>query len=1373
MRIRLVPLFVVFMLLVALGLAAPRPASAQGGEARCTQIGFYTRGTVYILRTPTSTGRTVLRKLDPASVLEIAKGNEICAATPAETCTWLGSLRRSELQILTDTANRVEELRKAVRANQQLWSDIQTLQDKLDQIYDKSESNIKNAIKFSLLLVTAGATVKEGVWEASKDYLFSTAINQDLISFGADASLIVKDLNENGVRVTVRELRTLAINEAIAMIGADLIAGRWIKPINDRLSNILQGAAADRRNAVQKLVQELEAVQILGATVHRLVGRETARVSSYASSIGASCAIPARGPSSTRSDSRGTVHQALWVGNEVAELSRAGDYTQVALLAYLNQRLRSEGPSERLLGDIRTMKAKLETLAQVDSGPQRDIAGFLQAGLVIAEGDASTAGFKRELVSWVNAGSTLVDPAQAVLAQAQPGLLRSRLDAFAAEKLEEAYRLGRASNGVRDLVDEIIGPGLADTAENLLDRSAFANSPTRAVIQSVLTNGLDALSLDGIIPAFRAEMQRAHGVSDDTLRRVREGQAPVSRVGELADLAGSAHALSLIIAPFDPELARHVQIVSRATVQVVKAIDAFANALDGGNFGAALLTGNILGAVTSLFSVFDSGPSPEELILQEIQALRRDVQELRREMNDRFDRVDASLNSIYEQMNRQFAAVSAQLDYLRGDIKQVQQSLLELSVAVTRLESNVFQYVTALGQRNLNLDTVACLNRDRLRGRGFAFTQGEFDACVDRFFSHATFNSRDVLATGGPNRDYSDTALSTELERLPVEANINFLIQFVVRRFADTGLETFATGRVPNPLEWSLGSEGVLTLAVQQPDMFAGRTSEGIDLMLASSDEILAMSRGVAVRSSADGQQVGNMPLFENLLSYYTEKNAALIQQIRDAQNRYRSSSVFGYDPWKGREQPSTVTLTPAQVPSPFPCTGATPHRGDFRLELPPEALPLIPNQVHMARHIGLGEVQTCFTAEYTDVIDEKGEHEECCGFDGPIPFHRKRGRLTVHVQIRLQGINDPVAVLTIKYNELEQFYYSSALGGTITPEPQTPYFWLDRKGPASYGPMLSKAAVTEGLGFAEMTRRLDEYFKSHRAMMLRDVARDMQAGTLEPWARQLNGSKALLLSFIRLGLPKSLAGDDNLRELLLGQRGLPDATGVRNAYIEALELVQSGKDLLADVSLEENVPEGSRTPVVSASRATQALRKYLATAVEAIAAWRDTQRYDVVENVRERLLSLRASGGTTARQTAPSTPIPVAPSAATTWSERSSVGVTVSAGAYRRLSGVVFAAFEGGASFFSKDDQRSVFGQVGVHRVRDGFALGTGLGVVHLRGGDAEAETGAFPWVQVSFLGAKRVWIETQARYVPTLTDRRGFEVNVGLRWNPIWDGR
>src|SRR4029078_11546202 len=95
------------------------------------------------------------------------------------------------------------------------------------------------------------------------------------------------------------------------------------------------------------------------------------------------------------------------------------------------------------------------------------------------------------------------------------------------------------------------------------------------------------------------------------------------------------------------------------------------------NLGAVILTGNILGAVMDVVSLFqESGPTDEQLILQQVGEMRQQLEDVRQEMHERFDRVDQQLNTIYGDMMNQFAQINLSQWQTRNDINDIKTKLM-------------------------------------------------------------------------------------------------------------------------------------------------------------------------------------------------------------------------------------------------------------------------------------------------------------------------------------------------------------------------------------------------------------------------------------------------------------------------------------------------------------------------------------------------------------------------------------------------------------------------------------------------------------------------------------------------------------------------
>lgn len=162
----------------------------------------------------------------------------------------------------------------------------------------------------------------------------------------------------------------------------------------------------------------------------------------------------------------------------------------------------------------------------------------------------------------------------------------------------------------------------------------------------------------------------------------------------------SVYILSTLVGFKNPELGHQLQVVGDSTVQVADALQQFAKA---DALGSVILTSDILGAVMNVVSLFgDSGPSPDAQILAAIAQLQQMVQQLRLEMHERFDRVDAALNEIYSTMNERFNRIDIVLGILRGGVEEIQQTLYDLESDLYRIERKGFNFLDAGFRRDLN-----------------------------------------------------------------------------------------------------------------------------------------------------------------------------------------------------------------------------------------------------------------------------------------------------------------------------------------------------------------------------------------------------------------------------------------------------------------------------------------------------------------------------------------------------------------------------------------------------------------------------------------------------------------------------------------------
>ena len=159
----------------------------------------------------------------------------------------------------------------------------------------------------------------------------------------------------------------------------------------------------------------------------------------------------------------------------------------------------------------------------------------------------------------------------------------------------------------------------------------------------------------------------------------------------------SVYVLSTLIGFVDAKAGRDVALVGNAAIQVADSLNKFSVSMAG--FGdaagkitalgtamsSAVLTGNLLAAAMSLAPVFDPNfQTPEDMIMTQIGALRDQVEGVRTEMHDRFDRVDAGLNQVYGSMLEGFARMADGQGRILGGVRRLQDDLNRVQARMNR-----------------------------------------------------------------------------------------------------------------------------------------------------------------------------------------------------------------------------------------------------------------------------------------------------------------------------------------------------------------------------------------------------------------------------------------------------------------------------------------------------------------------------------------------------------------------------------------------------------------------------------------------------------------------------------------------------------------
>ena len=141
-------------------------------------------------------------------------------------------------------------------------------------------------------------------------------------------------------------------------------------------------------------------------------------------------------------------------------------------------------------------------------------------------------------------------------------------------------------------------------------------------------------------------------------RQLKDARLARVKTIEMEGYRSAANLAATFIGMHDPKLGRQIEATTSAYFGLRQAIDAYESAIaDGASSALAglMLTGNAVGVGLALVGTFmDTGPTADELILQEIGRLREQVENMRREMHSRFDEVHAHIDAVYGNTPPQF-----------------------------------------------------------------------------------------------------------------------------------------------------------------------------------------------------------------------------------------------------------------------------------------------------------------------------------------------------------------------------------------------------------------------------------------------------------------------------------------------------------------------------------------------------------------------------------------------------------------------------------------------------------------------------------------------------------------------------------------------
>ncbi|MEX0325490.1 MAG: RCC1 domain-containing protein [Puniceicoccaceae bacterium] len=368
----------------------------------------------------------------------------------------------------------------------------------------------------------------------------------------------------------------------------------------------------------------------------------------------------------------------------------------------------------------------------------------------------------------------------------------------------------------------------------------------------------------------------------------RQTEAQEGQNERISASAAATHALSFTMRAAKPELAKHMKTVADSMSSIARGLKALNTAQKFSKLAACT---DFVSAGLNIVSLFiDTGPSAEEMILEEIFALKQMIHDLATHIDYRFDRVDRTLNIVLEQLD-----YSIQLIGETGhDVDEVRLDLLDVQTGLCRLEREVYNYLNAGFRRTF----VERLNGDlRFEARTGEPMAWEWyrDTAENTFYSWAVSHSKDELSSYWPApEDLSDDVLEQQLQARPLECNLNYIKEFLNQRL---GVPQLSSKPVPSPRDWFAGADAYLKLAVENPLHYRRMSRSRLDEVIDVGQDL---ERFLGAFSLTGPGEV-NTVLFNAVLDYYDSRLQGFLSAVDAESAQYADQELdgFAYGMWR------------------------------------------------------------------------------------------------------------------------------------------------------------------------------------------------------------------------------------------------------------------------------------------------------------------------------------------------------------------------------------------------------------------------------------------------------------------------------------------
>ncbi|HVX09927.1 MAG TPA: hypothetical protein VHC22_01880 [Pirellulales bacterium] len=543
----------------------------------------------------------------------------------------------------------------------------------------------------------------------------------------------------------------------------------------------------------------------------------------------------------------------------------------------------------------------------------------------------------------------------------------------------DSYLAGIANDvKVMDTPTVLLGK-LPEFAENDRIREAVAmlDEQGKLTNEAVATLRAQLATIQaGDLPKYHAELDAVFKYINT--KKAQDAAAIKQRDIEnfFSEAKSANYILTSLFGLVDKKAAATFGAASSAGIQLAQSIALYT----GDKISTIALTADVFGAVSFIINLFSSGPSPEQQIMQQVQAVRQDIANLRQYLGVNFDHIETELGEIDRALNVGFATVFQDLGYLDVDIQDVQRFLGMVNYSINSISADMRTYELDASRRQLIdlLDLASERSSLRLPDELYSESMRKLKLWATMYASTDTETgvySGGVTSAAGGNLLYS--LIVARLRSRPLYDNVGFLGQVMQR----LGYDDFqqAGQPVPNPATWAFSAGGYVELAGRQwPKTRGQESADETSLIISGGERFKNACQGL--RSGTDGKRLFTAILGMNLAA--AENMASVVASARD---RYQSQmgdidmwldgdqnpNPKGVDPktafpvLKTMMSPMTKLGDPTKTPFAAKLMQEITKDGQYdvnqALDVPLRLETVIPNEFLLAERLGLGKLSVAY----------------------------------------------------------------------------------------------------------------------------------------------------------------------------------------------------------------------------------------------------------------------------------------------------------------------------------------------------------------------------------------------------------------------------